>query len=96
MQLTYKQSIEIAEEEANKIIAAGARGASKKAKAANKNLKPVVKKNQKHFIYKSSPGRPPNWASVPWLGIFDPNVTTSPQRGYYLALLFSVDMKRIY
>ena len=65
-------------------------------KAANKSLKPVVKKNQKHFIYKSSSGRPPNWASVPWLGIFDPNVTTSPQRGYYLALLFSVDMKRIY
>ena len=51
-------------------------------KAANKNLKPVVKKNQKHFIYKSSPGRPPNWASVPWLGIFDPNETTSPQRRY--------------
>jgi 5-methylcytosine-specific restriction protein A len=65
-------------------------------KVSEQILKPVVKKKREHFIYKSSPGRPPNWASVPWLGVYDPNVTTSSQRGYYLVYLFSVDMKRVY
>tara|TARA_B100000886_G_scaffold188347_1_gene129476 strand:+ start:1538 stop:2539 length:1002 start_codon:yes stop_codon:yes gene_type:complete len=65
-------------------------------KASVENIKPKVLKNRDHFIFKSSPGRPPNWAAVPWIAIFDPNVTTSPQRGYYITYLFSVDMKRVY
>jgi 5-methylcytosine-specific restriction protein A len=65
-------------------------------KASEQHIKPKVLKNKDHFIYKSSPGRPPNWAAVPWIAIFDPNVTTSPQRGYYITYLFSVDMKRVY
>ena len=65
-------------------------------KASEQYIKPNISKNRDHFIYKSSPGRPPNWAAVPWIAIFDPNVTTSPQRGYYITYLFSVDMKRVY
>ena len=63
---------------------------------AKENIKPKVKKNREHFFYKSSPGRPPHWAEVPWIGIYDPNVTTTAQHGYYITYLFSIDMKRVY
>ncbi len=29
-----------------------------------------------------------NWAAVPWISIFDPSVTTSATRGYYVVHLF--------
>ena len=59
-------------------------------------LKKSIEKNTDHYLCKSSPGRPPHWAAVPWLGVYDPNVTTTSQRGYYICYLFSVDMKRVY
>jgi 5-methylcytosine-specific restriction protein A len=31
-----------------------------------------------------------NWAAVPWVGVFDPLVTDSATRGYYVVYLFSV------
>jgi len=37
-----------------------------------------------------------NWAHVPWIGIFDPEVTTGAQKGPYIVYLFSKDMKRVY
>jgi len=37
-----------------------------------------------------------NWAAVPWFAVFEPNITTSAMRGYYVVFLFSADMKRIY
>lgn len=40
------------------------------------------------FLVKGSPGRGSNWAAVPWLAVFDPTVTTSATRGYYLVYLF--------
>ncbi len=40
------------------------------------------------FLVKGSPGRGPHWAAVPWLAVFDPAVTTSATRGYYLVYLF--------
>ena len=64
--------------------------------AAQKYIKPKVVKNREHFYFKSSPGRPPHWADVPWIGIYDPNVTTTAQHGYYITYLFSIDMKRVY
>jgi 5-methylcytosine-specific restriction protein A len=30
-----------------------------------------------------------NWADVPWLAVFDPVITGSATRGYYLVYLFS-------
>ena len=64
--------------------------------AAQKYIKPKVVNNREHFYFKSSPGRPPHWADVPWIGIYDPNVTTTAQHGYYITYLFSIDMKRVY
>ena len=59
-------------------------------------LQGSIKKNKNHYECNSSPGRPPNWADVPWLAVYDPNVTSTSQRGYYVTYLFSIDMKRAY
>lgn len=40
------------------------------------------------FLVKGSPGRGSHWAAVPWIATFDPAVTTSATRGYYLVYLF--------
>jgi 5-methylcytosine-specific restriction protein A len=42
-----------------------------------------------------SPGKG-NWAHVPWVSVFDPVVTTSATRGYYVVYLVSADCRRIY
>lgn len=36
------------------------------------------------------------WARGPWIGIFDPLVTTSAQSGYYVCYLFKEDMSGVY
>jgi MrcB-like, N-terminal domain len=38
----------------------------------------------------------PSWADVPWLGVFDPAVTTVVQKGYYAAYLFAADMAAVH
>lgn len=48
-----------------------------------------------NLICKGSAGQS-RWADVPWIGIFDPIVTTSATRGYYLVYLFSADMERVF
>jgi len=47
------------------------------------------------FKFKGSSGQG-NWAKGPWVGIFNPVVTTSAQRGYYVSLLFREDMRGVY
>jgi len=37
-----------------------------------------------------------NWATVPWLAVFDPIVTTSATQGYYLVYLFSATEPVVY
>jgi 5-methylcytosine-specific restriction protein A len=37
-----------------------------------------------------------NWAGVPWLAVFDPLVTTSATRGYYVVYLFSADGRHVH
>jgi 5-methylcytosine-specific restriction enzyme A len=32
-----------------------------------------------------------NWAAVPWISVFDPAITTSATRGYFVVYLFHVD-----
>jgi 5-methylcytosine-specific restriction protein A len=39
------------------------------------------------LIVQGSPGQG-NWAAVPWISIFDPAITTSAKRGYYVVYLF--------
>ena len=48
-----------------------------------------------HFQVTGSPGQG-NWADVPWIGIFDPTVTTSATRGFYVVYLFAADMGAVY
>src|SRR5215472_2971652 len=38
-------------------------------------------------VVEGSPGQG-NWAAVPWISIFDPSITTSATRGYYVVYLF--------
>lgn len=37
-----------------------------------------------------------NWATIPWIAIFDKKITTSASQGYYIVYLFSADMTRLY
>jgi 5-methylcytosine-specific restriction enzyme A len=38
-------------------------------------------------VVEGSPGQG-NWAAVPWISIFDPAITTTATRGYYVVYLF--------
>lgn len=48
------------------------------------------------FLVKGSPGRGSKWAAVPWLAVFDPGVTTSATRGYYLVYLFPAHREAVH
>ena len=48
------------------------------------------------FPVKGSPGRGSRWAAVPWIAVFDPSVTTSATRGYYLVYLFPADREAVH
>lgn len=48
------------------------------------------------YLAKGSPGRGTRWAAVPWLAVFDPAVTTSATRGYYLVYLFPAHRPEAY
>jgi hypothetical protein len=37
-----------------------------------------------------------NWAQLPWVGIFNPNITSSAQSGYYIVYLFKENMEGVY
>ena len=39
------------------------------------------------LVVEGSPGQG-NWAAVPWISVFDPAITTSATRGYYVVYLF--------
>ncbi|GJE48502.1 hypothetical protein GOFOIKOB_1533 [Methylobacterium tardum] len=48
------------------------------------------------FLVKGSPGRGSRWAAVPWVAIFDPAITTSATRGYYLVYLFPAHRQAVH
>lgn len=37
-----------------------------------------------------------NWANIPWIAVFDTDITTSATKGYYIVYLFSRKMKKVY
>ena len=39
------------------------------------------------LVVEGSPGQG-NWATVPWISVFDPTITTSATKGYYVVYLF--------
>ena len=47
------------------------------------------------LIVQGSPGQG-NWAAVPWISIFDPAITTSATRGYYVVYLFHAEQPIVY
>jgi 5-methylcytosine-specific restriction protein A len=47
------------------------------------------------LIAEGSPGQG-NWAAVPWISIFDPAITTSATRGYYVVYLFHAREPKVY
>ena len=48
------------------------------------------------FVVKGSPGRGTHWAAIPWIATFDPAVTTSATRGYYLVYLFPTHRETVH
>ena len=53
----------------------------------------IIKKEE--YIVKGSVGQG-EWAAVPWVAIYDKNITNSAQKGEYIVYLLSVDDKILY
>ncbi len=51
------------------------------------------KSNQ--YIIKGSAGQG-NWATIPWLAIFDKEITEKAEKGFYIVYLFKSNMKGFY
>ena len=47
------------------------------------------------LIIQGSPGQG-NWAAVPWISIFDPAITTSATRGFYVVYLFHATKQAVH
>lgn len=47
------------------------------------------------YLLQGSPGFG-SWAEVPWVGVFDKDITESAQRGYYVVYLFNAQMNGVY
>lgn len=62
---------------------------------ARDQVKAALSADYESLLVTGSPGAG-NWATVPWIAVFDPAVTDSATRGYYLVYLFSADMQRVY
>jgi len=37
-----------------------------------------------------------NWAQIPWIGIFNPEMTVKAEEGFYAVILFSANMEEVY
>lgn len=58
-------------------------------------IEEIVNANSNTYIVKSSPGAG-NWANVISASILDPEITTTPQQGYYPVYLFRPDGSGVY
>jgi 5-methylcytosine-specific restriction protein A len=54
---------------------------------AASNISAALGDDSAGLIVQGSPGQG-NWAAVPWIGVFDPAITTSATEGYYVVYLF--------
>jgi len=61
---------------------------------AAKRIEPLLPRRLAGTTVKPSVGQG-NWASVPWIAVLHPNVTTSTQEGVYPVLLFHPDMESV-
>lgn len=72
----------------------------KKNKLANfirNDIKLEIEKliNDSNYNVSCSPGKG-QWAIIPWIAIFDTDITNTATRGHYIVYLFSADMKKLY
>lgn len=51
--------------------------------------------NDDNILVKGSVGKG-QWASIPWLCVFDKRITNTAQKGFYIVYLFSEDMSGVY
>jgi 5-methylcytosine-specific restriction protein A len=51
--------------------------------------------DEERLTFKGSAGQA-NWVMGPWIGVFNPLVTHTAQRGYYVCFLFREDMQGVY
>src|SRR5262245_12911179 len=62
---------------------------------ASAELKAALGELSEGLLTEGSPGAG-KWASVPWLAVFNPFVTTSATRGYYVVYLFSNERPEVH
>ncbi|APT31492.1 hypothetical protein MCBMB27_02201 [Methylobacterium phyllosphaerae] len=65
-------------------------------KGAPEELRAALAPIDGPFLVKGSPGRGSHWAAIPWLAVFDPAITTSATRGYYLVYLFPAHREAVH
>jgi len=60
-------------------------------------VKDIVKLSRisNNYLVTGSAGQG-NWAEIPWVCVFDKDITKSAQHGYYIVYLFNSEMKGIY
>lgn len=62
---------------------------------AKQEIVQTAKVSEQSYKIQSSAGKG-QWAIIPWIAIFDKDITTTAEYGYYIVYLFSADMKKIY
>jgi 5-methylcytosine-specific restriction protein A len=60
-----------------------------------KSIKEELNLDSDKYLVNSSCGKG-NWATIPWIAIFDKEITISAGYGYYVVILFSADMSGFY
>lgn len=55
---------------------------------ATDSVRQALGQNAGFYKVVGSPGKG-NWAAVPWISVFDPDITTSATRGYYVVYLIN-------
>ena len=61
---------------------------------ARKAVRLALGSDGEALLFKGSAGMS-QWMDSPWIGVLDPLVTTTAQRGYYVVYLFSASMRRL-
>jgi 5-methylcytosine-specific restriction protein A len=65
------------------------------SRGASKTIADIIATITPQFLCVGSAGKG-NFATVPWLSVFDPLVTTTATQGYYVVYLFNADARTVY
>jgi len=61
----------------------------------SKDIQNLAHLDSKKYLVTGSPGQG-NWAGVPWIAVFDTDITDSAEEGYDIVYLFCADMSGVY